>query len=100
MLPPPLHVLSDFDGTIIHSDALIDLVAHSPSFRSTDKRVAKKAAEAKAREIMLQVARKGLSYRGAFDLIAGAVEGVEDGEGVEVMVNGWFLVVSMSESVC
>lgn len=115
--PPLLHILSDFDGTIIHEvinilislysarllitfvrgpqlrrlpalclkDTLIDLVGHSPRFRSNG---GKKAAQKAAREIMLQVARQSLTYRGAFDMICGIIEGVEGEEGVEVMVRG------------
>ncbi|KAI9027735.1 HAD-like domain-containing protein [Hyaloraphidium curvatum] len=82
-MPPPLVCLSDFDGTIITEDTLIDLVAYSPRFRAMG---GKKAASAHARSIMIEVARQKLSYRGAFDMIASAIEGVEEAEGIEVMV--------------
>ena len=74
----------------LSQDTLIDLVAYSPRFASNG---GKKAAQAAARTIMLEVARQKLTYRGAFDAICGIIEGVGEEEGVEVMVRGWLLAL-------
>ncbi|KXS12845.1 hypothetical protein M427DRAFT_389576 [Gonapodya prolifera JEL478] len=70
---------SDFDGTISHSDPVVELLALAVGSRAK--------ALALTREIMLPVARQQRTYREGFDLAVANFAGIDETTGLKTMVD-------------